>query len=97
MLALIAPDAHPSKCIDHCPIDGTPTSQRLKLLQDICSLSCLFPNPYMIFDVKKDKEISHGAEANIYAGRHGDRAVVIRAFHSDTEEPPDKLAKVRRS
>lgn len=78
-------------------MDGSSNSQRLKLLQDICSLSRLFPESYRILDVEKGKEISHGAEANIYAGQHGGRAVVIRAFHSTAAEPSDKSAQVRQS
>ena len=69
------------------------STQRLKLLQDISSKSGLFPSSYWILDVKKGERISYGGEANIYVGRHRDRAVVVRQFL--TEGAPHNLDEVR--
>ena|ERR1700733_14085506 len=56
-------------------------SQRLKLLQDISSLSGLFPESYWISDVTKGKKISVGGEATVYLGEHRGEAIAIREFH----------------
>jgi hypothetical protein len=75
-------------------------SQKLKLLQDISSLSGLFPESYWIFKVTKGKKISVGGEATVYLGYHGGKTIVVREFHpvesSGLGEPEtERMKKVR--
>ena len=60
-------------------MDAESCSQLLKLLQDISSLSGLFPRPYWIHDITKGDIISAGGEATIYCLRDS-RTAVIREF-----------------
>src|ERR1700733_129892 len=68
------------KCIDGCAMDAESSSKRLKLLQDISSLSGLFPRQYWISDITKGDRISGGGEATIHCLRDSTTAV-IREFH----------------
>ncbi|KAF8309928.1 kinase-like protein [Clavulina sp. PMI_390] len=68
------------KCIDSCRVSAGVTALRLRLLQDICSLSGVIPKPYWMTGVSKRGLIGGGAEANIYQGKHNRGPVVIREF-----------------
>jgi len=79
-------------------MDAQSTSQRLKLLQDISSLSGILPDSYWISDITKGKRISSGAEAIVYRGQQGNRTVVVRQFHhaeSDIDSELRNISQVR--
>jgi hypothetical protein len=68
-------------------MDAELSSERLKLLQDLCSSSGHFPDSYWIDGVTKGRRISAGGEATVYMARRRDHAVVVREFHPiDGEE-----------
>ena len=76
-------------------MDAESSSQRLKLLQDISSLSSLFPQPYWISDITKGRRISGGGEATIYCLRDS-TAAVIREFHLPLRiREAEKVKRVR--
>lgn len=88
-----------AQCLDNCVADGEARSEKLKLLQDICSLSGQFPETYWLTDVTKGNLISRGGEASVYKGGQGDRTVVVRQLHTislgEDEQPGNKkLMKV---
>jgi len=87
------------ECLDNCFADGEARSEKLKLLQDMCSLSGQFPETYWLTDVTKGNLISRGGEATVYKGGQNDRPVVVRQLHTislgEEEEPANKqLTKV---
>ncbi|KAF8301046.1 kinase-like protein [Clavulina sp. PMI_390] len=69
-------------CIDKCNVSMTSAAStlRLRLLQDICSLSGVLPESYWITGVSKGKPIGGGAEATIYRGKYRGGPVVVREF-----------------
>lgn len=92
---------HSIQCLDSCFTDGEARSEKLKLLQDICSLSGQFPETYWLTDVTKGNLISRGGEATVYKGGQNDRTVVVRQLHTislgEEEEPANKqLMKVSK-
>lgn len=69
------------QCIDGCDLDAGPRCQRLKLLQDISSVSGILPRNYRITKVSRGSRIGGGAEATVYYAKHEGAAVVVRQFH----------------
>lgn len=78
-------------------MDAEPTSQRLRLLQDLCSSLRLFPEVYwMDGDLPKGPEITRGGEATLYKARYRGDVVVVRQFFIPVE-PPDLADSKQRS
>lgn len=70
-----------TQCIDECSLDAGPSGQRLKLLQDVCTLSGALPPVYRMAEVSLGSRIGGGAEATVYSAKHHGSAVVVRQFH----------------
>lgn len=86
------------KCIDQCPMDARLARERLKLFQDISSLTGILPDSYWISDnITKGTRISAGAEATVYVGQQRNRTVVVRQFHHVGFDGPlnSQIAEVR--
>lgn len=69
------------QCIDGCHLDTGPARQRLRLLQDICSLSTRLPKLYWVNDVSRGRRIAIGGETTVYKARYRSSDAVVREFH----------------
>lgn len=69
------------QCIDGCSLDDGSASNRLKLLQDICSLSGLLPEMYWVKNVSRGRRVAAGGEATVYKALYQNSNVVLREFH----------------
>jgi len=68
------------QCISQCELrEGQ--EQALKLLQDICPSSLMFPPSFWITGVVRGRRIAAGGEATTFDGTHRGRPVVIRLYH----------------
>ncbi|KAF8304819.1 hypothetical protein DL93DRAFT_414575 [Clavulina sp. PMI_390] len=67
-------------CIDACQLPPATAALRLRLLQDLCSISGVLPKPYWMTEVSKGRPIGSGAEATTYKGRRLGVTVVVREF-----------------
>jgi hypothetical protein len=86
-----------TQCIDRCPVRGDAESERLKLLEDICSDSKQFPKSYWLDNVSQGGLISIGGEASVHKGAYRGCGVVIRKLHCVTQSTSEQsdLMEVR--
>lgn len=83
--------------MDECQLDTEKTSQRLRLLQDLCASAHIFPEKYWINGgLSMGPRIARGGEATLYRADRQGKVVAVRKLHAPID-PPVQLEQAGRS